>query len=248
MRFQHEKIAMKEAALRNLACQECGEKIEQPEAMFCNHCHAPIVRRYCAGCSHLVPENSAYCPLCGTSAKEPIPERFGLITKIVPVALGLLMLTIFIGREDNNAARHATARRPAQLTEGSGGQGFSELARQDTRATITAAASTVDISQDGRRLNEEAHDLMLQRKYAEAIPLLQQSIRAFGPGSKDEGYAFALFNLAQSFRMSGKPEKGLPILEHLVQTHADNPLFQHELIVTQGALTPQPTAAEATVN
>src|ERR1051325_6411979 len=82
MRFQPEKIAMKEAALRNLACQECGQGIA-PDAMFCTHCHAPIVRRYCAGCSRLVPENSAFCPFCGTSAKEAISDRFGIATKII---------------------------------------------------------------------------------------------------------------------------------------------------------------------
>jgi eukaryotic-like serine/threonine-protein kinase len=47
----------------------------------------------------------------------------------------------------------------------------------------------------GAALNRQGFDLMGQERYDEAIPILQQAVDSFPPGTTDLNYAYALYNL-----------------------------------------------------
>jgi tetratricopeptide (TPR) repeat protein len=71
---------------------------------------------------------------------------------------------------------------------------------------------------DGRsptQLNDEGFALNRQKRYTQAVPLLQRSVEAFrAQGRTTElGYAFALYNLAYALARTGHQDAAVPLLE-----------------------------------
>jgi tetratricopeptide (TPR) repeat protein len=64
-------------------------------------------------------------------------------------------------------------------------------------------------------MQAQAHDLINQGKYDEAIALGQQVV-AKGPGS-GLTYAYALYDLGHALRLAGRPAEAIPILEQRMQ-------------------------------
>jgi len=62
-------------------------------------------------------------------------------------------------------------------------------------------------------LNQEGFELVQGGAYEEAVPVLEEAIRAFPPDTEDVNYAYALFNLGNALRLSGRPEAAIPVLE-----------------------------------
>lgn len=65
----------------------------------------------------------------------------------------------------------------------------------------------------GSALNGEGFALIQNGHYEEAVPVLEEAVRAFPPGTEELEYAYALFNLANALRLSGHPEEAIPLLE-----------------------------------
>ncbi|HJZ13512.1 MAG TPA: zinc ribbon domain-containing protein, partial [Acidobacteriota bacterium] len=78
----------KQMYFQETTCQECNKRIA-PDALFCESCHAPVVRRYCPKCSKLVPETSKLCPFCGAAANAPPRFHKNHIQTIVGVLAGI---------------------------------------------------------------------------------------------------------------------------------------------------------------
>jgi tetratricopeptide (TPR) repeat protein len=70
---------------------------------------------------------------------------------------------------------------------------------------------------------------MNQGDYDQAIPILQQAVDSFPPGTNDLNYAYALFNLGKSLRLAGQPDKAIPILEQRLEIPNQTETVQHEL-------------------
>ena len=49
--------------------------------------------------------------------------------------------------------------------------------------------------------------------YDGAVPVLQEAVNSFPPGTSNLTYAYALFNLGKSLRLAGRPDEAIPILE-----------------------------------
>jgi serine/threonine-protein kinase len=69
----------------------------------------------------------------------------------------------------------------------------------------------------GAGLNAEGYELIQAGEYEQAVPLLEEAVRAFPPGTEELDYAYALFNLGNALRLSGHPEDAIPILERRLQ-------------------------------
>jgi hypothetical protein len=87
-------------------------------------------------------------------------------------------------------------------------------------------------------LEARGHELMVAGQYDQAVPILQQALRATAehPGACLEPttqtcltYAFAMFDLGRSLRLAGDPATAVPVLEHRLQIDNQRPVVAAEL-------------------
>ena len=83
----------------------------------------------------------------------------------------------------------------------------------------TAAPGPQAKSDDPVALNDKGFALIGQGKASDAVAPLQSSVEAFrAQGRKgDIGYAYALYNLGNALRLSGRPADAIPFLEERLQ-------------------------------
>jgi tetratricopeptide (TPR) repeat protein len=72
-------------------CRTCQHDIA-PDAIWCPHCKAPIIRRYCGGCRELIPDNAARCPYCNSSKLN----RFRYIRNLEQIVAGTVVLGVLL--------------------------------------------------------------------------------------------------------------------------------------------------------
>jgi tetratricopeptide (TPR) repeat protein len=83
---------------------------------------------------------------------------------------------------------------------------------EDAEVAATPTASGTDPAQ-GSALNEEGFALIQAGEYEAAVPVLEEAVGSFPEGSEDVNYAYALFNLGNALRLSGRPDEAIPVLE-----------------------------------
>lgn len=69
----------------------------------------------------------------------------------------------------------------------------------------------------GVTLNDEGFALIEAGEAEAAVPILEAAVAAFPEGSGDLNYAYALYNLGNALRLSGRPEEAIPILERRLE-------------------------------
>jgi serine/threonine-protein kinase len=97
-------------------------------------------------------------------------------------------------------------------------------AQTQTQATTQAQTQTqpppsAAKSADPVALNDQGFALIGQGKPADAVAPLQRSVEAFRAQNRkgDIGYAYALYNLGNALRLSGRPTEAIPFLEERLQ-------------------------------
>jgi tetratricopeptide (TPR) repeat protein len=81
----------------------------------------------------------------------------------------------------------------------------------------------------GAELNEQGYAMVQAGEYEAAVPVLEEAVRSFPEGSEDLDYAYALFNLGNALRLSGRPEEAIPVLEQRLQIPNQTGTVQQEL-------------------
>jgi len=81
----------------------------------------------------------------------------------------------------------------------------------------------------GAQLNNQGFILMNQGDYDQAIPVLQQAVDSFPPGTEDLNYAYALFNLGKSLRLAGRYDDAIKVLEQRLEIPNQTDTVQREL-------------------
>jgi hypothetical protein len=81
----------------------------------------------------------------------------------------------------------------------------------------------------GSALNQEGFELIQGGDYEGAIPVLEEAVGAFSPGTEDLDYAYALFNLGNALRLSGRPEEAIPVLERRLAIPNQTEVVRREL-------------------
>jgi len=100
----------------------------------------------------------------------------------------------------------------------------------ETAAVPTAVpASTGNDPELGAALNEQGYELIQAGEYEAAVPLLEEAVSAFPAGSEDLGYAYALFNLGNALRLSGRPQEAIPVLERRLEIPNQTGTVRREL-------------------
>jgi tetratricopeptide (TPR) repeat protein/RNA polymerase subunit RPABC4/transcription elongation factor Spt4 len=216
-------------------CAGCSAAIP-PDATFCEHCHAPIVRKYCVGCSRLIPDNSVNCPYCGTSGKiKPRERNFQWPNLWILVVLGITGAYFFW--DGFSASKKATQVKPT-----------SEQSRQavpppPTLETLPPKESpTVQISnpkpifqsdEEGTRLNLQGYTLIQNGDYQNAEAVLRRAVQAFPQGTRAIAYKFALYNLGHVLRKNGRPKEAVTYLEKAANIDPEWSKAQSELAVAR---------------
>jgi len=112
------------------------------------------------------------------------------------------------GKTDGGATVAANERR----NEASSNPAATEFEEPEEPAEAEVAPEGTDPT-TGSALNDEGFELIRAGDYEEAVPVLEEAIRAFPPETEDLDYAYALFNLGNALRLSGRPEEAIPFLE-----------------------------------
>jgi len=129
--------------------------------------------------------------------------------------------------ERHEKPRSNLARKAADDGEAAG------AAPRAAGATPSAVAGTPEPtgSDDelGSALNQEGFELIQAGDYEAAVPLLEEAVRAFSPGTEDLDYAYALFNLGNALRLSGRPDEAIPVLERRLAIPNQSGVVREEL-------------------
>jgi tetratricopeptide (TPR) repeat protein len=84
-------------------------------------------------------------------------------------------------------------------------------------------------SESGAALNEQGYSLIQAGEYDAAVPVLEEAVASYPEGSEDVGYAYALFNLGDALRLSGRPDEAIPILERRLEIPNQTSTVEREL-------------------
>ena len=87
----------------------------------------------------------------------------------------------------------------------------------------------------GGALNEEGFALIQAGEYEAAVPVLEEAVASFPEGSEDLAYAYALFNLGNALRLSGRPEEAIPVLEQRLEIPNQTGTVEAELEAARDA-------------
>jgi hypothetical protein len=178
--------------------------------------------------------------------RQPSRQTWGRLAAAVGIlaAVAALALLIANGSGGGSGAKSAGANRGARETAqarqaASGtqaeGEGAGESASEGEGAAETegdAASVPVPAGSDpalGSTLNQQGYELIQAGSYAEAVPILEQAVEAFPPGTEELDYAYALYNLGDALRLSGRPQDAVPVLERRLEIPNQTDVVSEEL-------------------
>lgn len=135
---------------------------------------------------------------------------FAAVVAIAALALG--------GGDDEPTPRQAQSEGKSQQAKSQPpSQESEEPAPEETAAAAAVPAAEGTDPALGAALNEEGFALIQAGEYEAAVPKLEEAVAAFPAGTEDLNYAYALFNLGNALRLSGRPEEAIPILERRLE-------------------------------
>jgi serine/threonine protein kinase len=151
---------------------------------------------------------------------EPGPRRPGwpraaaALAILAAIAVGIVLIAG--GSQDQGGAGPKVAKGDRSGGKANSPSPATESEGPESSGGQVPAAAGSDPTLGGT-LNEEGYALIQAGRYGEAVPLLEEAVRAFPPGTQDINYAYALFNLGNALRLSGRPEEAVPVLEERLQ-------------------------------
>jgi eukaryotic-like serine/threonine-protein kinase len=162
---------------------------------------------------------AAYRPQAGGQ-----PPAWGKAVAIVAALATLAVAVVLV--TDGSKEKDGGKAAPAVAAKGGDGE-----ASRDTQTNADAevpAPAAADPAL-GRALNQEGFEMVQAGSYEEAVPVLEEAVRAFPPGTDDLDYAYALFNLGNALRLSGRPEEAIPVLERRLEIPNQSSVVRSEL-------------------
>lgn len=143
-------------------------------------------------------------------------------------ALAAAVLLVADGSEETPGKRAdskvaAGEGRAGPASEGTRAEGAgttaedAEAPAEDAAATAMVPAAAGGDPALGSALNQEGFEMIQAGGYEEAVPVLEEAVQAFPPDTEDVDYAYALFNLGNALRLSGRPEEAIPVLERRLE-------------------------------
>ena len=185
----------------------------------------------------VAPASAPYPQTSSRSRRGPVAALLGLVAALVAVGVvvfgsggedqggkGRPAAQVKNENKNNGGSQNATpasapeteepaeTEQPAEASETEA----EEPAETAEKPTATPTASGADPAR-GSSLNEEGFALIQAGEYEAAVPVLEEAVTSFPEGTEDINYAYALFNLGNALRLSGRPEEAIPILERRLE-------------------------------
>jgi eukaryotic-like serine/threonine-protein kinase len=158
----------------------------------------------------------------GGARRAALAAILGLLATLVVVAL------VVLGGGDEPPSRRGPEAAQAKNAKGGGPAAAAPDATDEAAEAAEPQASEEPAEAplpepegadpaEGAALNEEGFALIQAGEYEAAVPVLEQAVAAFPEGTEDLDYAYALFNLGNALRLSGRPDEAIPILERRLE-------------------------------
>jgi serine/threonine-protein kinase len=132
------------------------------------------------------------------------------------------------GASNQKAAQEQEAPAEASAKPEETAEAPEESAEGKAAAASTPAPEETDPA-GGSTLNEQGYELIQAGEYDAAVPVLEEAVASFPEGSEDLAYAYALFNLGNALRLSGRPEEAIPVLERRLEIPNQTGTVEEEL-------------------
>ena len=189
------------------------------------------------------PRPRRVAPEPAPSAQRPrerrAPRRAIAVAALAAAAAGVALAAGATHNSSNNAGSTAHAQRtvkhaaPKPAAQPKAKPKPQATQHTQTQASATpAAATTTPPTAD--TLEAQGHALMDAGKYTSAIPVLRKAVTTSSPASLT--YAYALFDLGRSLRLSGDPRAAVPVLYKRLQIHNQTDVVRQELQLALRAL------------
>ena len=141
------------------------------------------------------------------------------------------------GGEEKQAQPRQTGKAAARLEAQSGGEGTGSdrpdrAKPEETKRSLRKwprPRSGGKLGIGGAALNEQGYALIQAGEYDAAVPVLEEAVASFPEGTEDLDYAYALFNLGDALRLSGRPEEAIPVLERRLEIPNQTATVEREL-------------------
>jgi serine/threonine-protein kinase len=173
------------------------------------------------------PPRRSYVPPPQRSSRRGIP-RWIPVAAIVAVLLVVAgaIAALSNGGNDKGLAPVVATKKPkaAPKKKPSAPQQQSQTTPAPAQSQTTPAPAA---SGDPAAMQAQAHDLINQGRYDEAIALDTQVVDK-GPGS-GLTYAYALYDLGHALRLAGRPAEAIPILQQRMQIDNQRGVVKAEL-------------------
>ena len=217
-------------------CAAC-QSVISADATVCVACHAPVVRRYCPKCSKLVPEHTKLCPYCGASSKTKPRDTSGLSNIAIILIVALVGVFVLIGGffPSEKQAKKVEPPPPVQLADNP----VSAVRLESSKSSGTLPLSggiqqpIIRSDEEGTKLNLQAYELIQQKNYQEAEPILRRAVQSFTPGTTSVAYKYSLYNLGHVLRRTGKAQEAIPYLEKCIKIDPQWSKAQTELEIAK---------------
>jgi eukaryotic-like serine/threonine-protein kinase len=178
------------------------------------------------------PPRSATAPR-RRAVPPPVRTRRGLPRWIPVVGLVLVLLVVAgaimalsNGGKDKAIAPVAATKKPTAKKQAQTNTTQSQTTPAQTQTT-QSQTTPAPAGGDPGQMQAQAHDLINQGKYDEAIALDKQVV-AKGP-STGLTYAYALYDLGHALRLAGRPEEAIPVLKERMKIDNQRETVKAEL-------------------
>jgi tetratricopeptide (TPR) repeat protein len=183
-------------------------------------------------------------------------HRWGAVAAILAVIAALVVVGLVVsgGSDEGGEGKGAQSAKAKQAREpraeanqpAAGAAGASESSREEAAGEAAApaeaeaeaapepepaetAVSSGGGSESGAALNQQGFEMIQAGDPEGAVPVLEEAVASFPEGSEDLDYAYALFNLGNALRLSGRPDEAIPVLEQRLQIPNQTATVEEEL-------------------
>ncbi len=183
------------------------------------------------------PPRRTWPPASRDGGRRPRAGAIALAAIFVVLAVATIAGAVLSGGDDGGSSPSSADNTPAKPKADANKKKKDPAAKEEPKEPAAAAPAPAEDQGDsgsydearGAELNVQGFNLMKSGDYEGAIPVLQEAVDSFPPGTENVNYAYALFNLGKSLRLAGRPDEAIPILEQRLKIPNQTETVQAEL-------------------